>query len=57
MLSPFIGTFSIAAVGFQLLNTVRVHAAAASVDFVNPNLNGGSMLDNAGNGFGEPLNV
>ncbi|KAF9078413.1 hypothetical protein BDP27DRAFT_1309549 [Rhodocollybia butyracea] len=28
-----------------------------AVDYVNPNLNGGSMLDNAGDGFGEPLNV
>ncbi|KAK0438332.1 uncharacterized protein EV420DRAFT_1623280 [Desarmillaria tabescens] len=28
-----------------------------SVDFYDPNLNGGSMLDNAGGGLGEPLNV
>ncbi|KAL4068515.1 hypothetical protein V8B97DRAFT_2058943 [Scleroderma yunnanense] len=27
------------------------------VPFYNPTLTGGSMLDNAGNGFGEPLNV
>ena len=49
MLSPLIGAFSIAAVGLRLLSTVlRVHAAAAtgSVDFINPNSNGGSMLDN-----------
>ena len=43
MLSPLTGAFSIAAVGLQLLSTVRVQAA---VDFVNPNLGGGSMLDN-----------
>ncbi|KAJ3731512.1 hypothetical protein DFJ43DRAFT_416170 [Lentinula guzmanii] len=27
------------------------------VDFFNPTANGGSMLDDAGNGLGEPLNV
>ncbi|KAJ4495277.1 hypothetical protein C8R41DRAFT_902408 [Lentinula lateritia] len=27
------------------------------VDFFNPTTNGGSMLDDAGNGLGEPLNV
>ncbi|KAF9484457.1 hypothetical protein BDN70DRAFT_928334 [Pholiota conissans] len=31
--------------------------AGASVAFVNPTLGGGSMLDNAGVGVGEPLNV
>jgi hypothetical protein len=46
MLSPLTGAFSIAAVGLQLLSAVRVQAAAASVDFVSPNLGGGSMLDN-----------
>ena len=40
MLSPLTGAFSIAAVGLQL---VRLQAG---VDFVNPNLGGGSMLDN-----------
>ncbi|KAI0268614.1 hypothetical protein BC834DRAFT_1018619 [Gloeopeniophorella convolvens] len=29
----------------------------AGVAFVNPTLNGGSLLDNAGSGGGEPLNV
>ena len=43
MLSPLTGAFSIATVGLQLLSVVRVQAA---VDFVNPNLGGGSMLDN-----------
>lgn len=43
MLSPLTGAFSIAAVGLQLLSAIRV---GASVDFVNPNLGGGSMLDN-----------
>ncbi|KAJ3826314.1 hypothetical protein F5880DRAFT_1476451 [Lentinula raphanica] len=28
-----------------------------AVDFFDPTLNGGSMLDDAGNGLGEPLNV
>ncbi|EGO00163.1 hypothetical protein SERLA73DRAFT_160150 [Serpula lacrymans var. lacrymans S7.3] len=27
------------------------------VDYYDPNANGGSMLDNAGDGYGEPLNV
>ncbi|KAF8197945.1 hypothetical protein BJ912DRAFT_952626 [Pholiota molesta] len=31
--------------------------AAASVAYVDPSLNGGSMLDNAGVGVGEPLNI
>ena len=44
MLSPLTGTFSIAAVGIQFLSAVRVQAV--TVDFVNPNLGGGSMLDN-----------
>jgi len=29
----------------------------SNVPFYNPTLTGGSMLDNAGNGLGEPLNV
>jgi hypothetical protein len=41
MLFPLTGAFSI---GLQLLSAVRLQAAA--VDFVNPNLGGGSMLDN-----------
>jgi hypothetical protein len=45
MLFPLTGAFSIAAVGLQLFSAVRLQAAAA-VDFVNPNLGGGSMLDN-----------
>ena len=44
MLTPLTGAFSIAAVGLQLLGAVRLQAVA--VDFVNPNLGGGSMLDN-----------
>ena len=43
MLSPLTGAFSIAAVGLQLLRAVRL---LAGDDFVNPNLGGGSMLDN-----------
>lgn len=43
MFSPLTGAFSIAAVGLQLLSAVRVQAA---VDFANPVLGGGSMLDN-----------
>lgn len=31
--------------------------AAQGVQFYNPIPNGGSMLDNAGDGYGEPLNV
>ena len=46
MMSPLTCAFSIAAVGLWLLSAVRVQAA---VEFVNPNLGGGSMLDN-----GEP---
>ena len=41
MLFPLTGAFS---VGLQLFSAVRLQAAA--VDFVNPNLGGGSMLDN-----------
>ena len=44
MLSPLTGAFSIVVVCLQLLGAVRLQAAA--VDFVNPNLGGGSMLDN-----------
>jgi len=36
---------------------VSASSATAGVDFFNPATNGGSMLDNAGNGLGEPLNV
>ena len=46
MLSPLTGATSIAAVGLQLLSAVRVQATAVAVDFVNPVLGGGSMLDN-----------
>ena len=28
-----------------------------SVDYYDPTANGGSMLDDAGDGYGEPLNV
>ncbi len=31
--------------------------ATAGVDFFNPVVGGGSWLDNAGGGLGEPLNV
>ncbi|KAF8808799.1 hypothetical protein BYT27DRAFT_7163618 [Phlegmacium glaucopus] len=51
MLSP-LSALSTAVIGLQLLSTV-----SAAVDFFNPNLSGGSMLDDAGNGLGEPLNV
>jgi len=42
MLSP-LSSLSTAVIGLQLLSAVRAQAGA---DFVNPNLNGGSMLDN-----------
>ena len=44
MLSPLAGVFSVAAIGLQLLSAVRVQAT--TVDFANPVLGGGSMLDN-----------
>lgn len=31
--------------------------SAGSVAYYNPTLGGGSMLENAGYGYGEPLNV
>lgn len=48
-----LSSFSIALVGLQFLAV----GAQGGVAFVNPTLNGGFMLDNAGDGFGEPLNV
>lgn len=33
------------------------NAAPTTVSFLVPTSNGGSFLDNAGDGFGEPLNV
>lgn len=35
----------------------HVLSRGLAVGFVNPTLGGGSWLDNAGNGLGEPLNV
>ena len=35
----------------------RTRQNTDSVPFVNPNLAGGSLIDNAGDGLGEPLNV
>jgi len=49
-----LNALSMTLIGLQFLSAV---GAQAGFDFVNPNLNGGSMLDNAGNGLGEPLNV
>jgi len=49
-----LSSLSLAVVGLQVLGVVR---AWAGVDFINPNLGGGSMLNNVGNGLGEPLNV
>lgn len=40
---PSLGAFSIAAAG--------LHLFSAGVDFVNPNLGGGSMLDNGESNF------
>lgn len=37
--------------------SLEVQQAAALVDFYNPITGGGSWLDNAGGGLGEPLNV
>ncbi|KAJ7271091.1 hypothetical protein C8J57DRAFT_297439 [Mycena rebaudengoi] len=42
--------------GIQLVFP-SVDISAQSVEFYNPNLHGGSMLNNAGSGGGEPLNV
>lgn len=36
---------------------IQLPIQSGSVDFYDPNLNGGSMLNNAGGGLGEPLNV
>jgi hypothetical protein len=43
MLSPLTSAFSIVAVGLRLLSGVRLQAG---VDFVDPSLGGGFMLDN-----------
>jgi hypothetical protein len=53
MLSTF-SSLSIAVVGLQVFGVV---SAWAGVDFFNPIVGGGSMLNNVGNGLGEPLNV
>jgi len=37
--------------------SIGLRLFSAGVDFVDPKMGGGSMLDNAGDGFGEPLNV
>ncbi|KAJ7161049.1 hypothetical protein C8R46DRAFT_1353713 [Mycena filopes] len=42
------------ALGLRAISTVF---PSRPVAFYNPNLNGGSMLNNAGDGAGEPLNV
>ncbi|KAF9007966.1 hypothetical protein BDQ17DRAFT_1237522 [Cyathus striatus] len=39
----------------RLLQAIPLQSQA--VEFINPTLGGGSMLDNAGSGGGEPLNV
>ncbi|THU91422.1 hypothetical protein K435DRAFT_780730 [Dendrothele bispora CBS 962.96] len=36
---------------------LAIHIPRQGVDFVDPRIDGGSMLDDAGNGLGEPLNV
>jgi hypothetical protein len=53
MLFP-LSALSFAVVVLQSLAVVR---AQVDVDFFNPILGGGSMLNNVGNGLGEPLNV
>ncbi|KAJ8518047.1 hypothetical protein ONZ45_g4843 [Pleurotus djamor] len=40
-----------------LLNVSSALCSPLAVDFFNPIDGGGSMLDNAGSGGGEPLNV
>ncbi|KAF5355290.1 hypothetical protein D9758_006107 [Tetrapyrgos nigripes] len=37
--------------------TLALHVPRQAVDFFDPRQNGGSMLDDTGNGLGEPLNV
>ncbi|KAJ3728794.1 hypothetical protein C8R42DRAFT_707084 [Lentinula raphanica] len=49
-------TLTVTALPIQQLPLVPTYAFA-SVDFYSPLLGGGSMLDDAGDGFGEPLNV
>ncbi|KAJ3802411.1 hypothetical protein GGU11DRAFT_740699 [Lentinula aff. detonsa] len=49
-------TIEVAALPLQQLPVVPTYAYS-SVDFYSPLLGGGSMLDDAGDGFGEPLNV
>jgi len=48
-----LSALSVAAAGLRLLSA----SASTVVSFVDPTSGGGSMLDNAGNGLGEPLNV
>ncbi|KAJ7607348.1 hypothetical protein FB45DRAFT_948126 [Roridomyces roridus] len=43
--------------GFQALSTLLVSNTDAGLAFYDPTKNGGFMLDNAGGGGGEPLNV
>lgn len=40
-----------------IANTGPPSTRIGSVPFYDPRLLGGSMLDNAGGGYGEPLNV
>ena len=40
-----------------LTDRFRQHLGIRGAPFYNPTLTGGSMLINAGNGLGEPLNV
>lgn len=46
-----------AVAGFAESLRSRSATATAAVDFFNPVAGGGSWLDNAGGGLGEPLNV
>ncbi|KAF7976859.1 hypothetical protein HWV62_5576 [Athelia sp. TMB] len=50
---PFVTFVFAAQVSLSLASTVQKRAVA----YYDPSANGGSMLDNAGGGLGEPLNV
>ncbi|KIM45176.1 hypothetical protein M413DRAFT_441859 [Hebeloma cylindrosporum] len=54
---PFFKAFILSFVVFQALCSTGTPLEKRSVDFFNPVEGGGSMLDNAGSGGGEPLNV
>jgi hypothetical protein len=58
LLSLFLQSWILGSIALPLQQPTMIPTFAySSVDFFSPLIAGGSMLDNAGDGFGEPLNV